>query len=42
VAEAAGALEEHIAAFSTGHDGSKLAGVDSLIPKTSKGTVWQP
>ncbi len=42
VAEAAGALEEHIAAFSTGHDGSELAGVDSLIPKTSKGTVWQP
>jgi alpha-acetolactate decarboxylase len=42
VAEAAKALEDPIAAFSKGHDGSKLAGVDSLIPKTSKGKVWQP
>ena len=42
VAEAAKALEEPIASFSKGHDGSKLAGVDVLIPKTIKGKVWQP
>ena len=42
VAEAAASLEGPIAAFSKGQDGSALAGVDSLIPKTAKGQAWQP
>lgn len=42
VAKAAEDLKAPIAAFSESHDGSKLEGVDSIIPTSAKGKAWQP
>ncbi|MFD2256088.1 cytochrome c family protein [Luteolibacter algae] len=42
VAAAADALKDPIKSLSDNHDGSALGALDSILPKKSKGTAWQP